>query len=220
MKKITYTKYMKFLIIFLMIVFSINLKAENTSQSARSKQGIYLALNLGGYGPSPNLVFGGTLGLYLSTNIILDFEYLGGTAGSTSTNLFDYATVQTNSKMITLKVFTGNSFYFRLGAGIKGLNYNLESISVTNSSIRTFQGSYKGEANFGFLAIGNQWQMSNFTIGCDWIGYSPILNWKVDNEVQNSTISTYYSDLIEADKKNFLKTAQPIVTRFYIGFSF
>ena len=100
---------------------------------------------------------------------------------------------------IFYKKFNGNSFY------VKPL------VFYRNMDIDEKEGTDYVFSDFGVgISIGNQWQWSNFTIGCDWVGV-------------NSRLATLdYKDSKNSERVFFSKgygfTAN--LLNLYIGYSF
>jgi len=68
----------------------------------------------------------------------------------------------------TIKKFTSNSFYYKAGIYYrKQTLFSRDFNSVTNSYDR-----YDFTDMGASFRIGNQWQWDEFTLGCDWIGFS------------------------------------------------
>jgi hypothetical protein len=68
-------------------------------------------------------------------------------------------------------------------------------------------------------AIGNQWSINKFTIGCDWIGIAQPLATNID-ESFTAAADQIDRDNTRADENRYLKQTVAIVTRFYLGMSF
>ncbi len=206
-----------FTILFgLSLVFPVNSIAKN-SESERSNQNVSLSLNVQGYGPNQGLNLGGYLSLYLSTNTILDFEYmLGGPVYTTL--LYETINVSINSYGASIRRFLGNSFYVRLGGGIKTASYVYQKEDPV-TRIRTERGRFNGTANYLMISLGNQWNLGAFTIGCDWIGFSTTQSSQIQ-EVIPATASASDVSHIKNAEEQYLKLGVPIVTRFYLGFGF
>lgn len=80
-----------------------------------------------------------------------------------------------NSVNVGLKVFEGNSFYFKPSIGY--LEYSkVDAITaVFNGIFQTVSEPDQLSAITGSLAIGNQWQWSTFTLGVEWVGITQTL---------------------------------------------
>ncbi len=107
---------------------------------------------------------------------------------------------------IGYKYFTSNSFYIHTGLYSKSVNTKddeyLDPITFDDKRV-SYSTSHKGV----FLKIGNQWQWSNFTLGCDWVGIG----------------QDFSSDLSEADKigeNNPRMISAATLLNFYLGASF
>ncbi len=106
---------------------------------------------------------------------------------------------------VDYKIFTGNSFYIKPGIyyrnqkDITGYTYNN---SIEDWVTRDFAEIEDIGVNF---RIGNQWQWSNFTVGCDWIG-------------ANSSIITLSKSGINEDIEDLEVSAT--LLNLYLGISF
>lgn len=116
------------------------------------------------------------------------------------------------------KYFFGNSFY--VDGGLANESWKVK-YSVLTSATGTTTESFSGSvSNTGLtLHLGNQWQWSGFTLGCDWVGYFLAL----------STTSSFGSSgaVDEDDKKdqetsikNTMGGSSAHLARFYLGWSF
>mgnify|MGYP003330664447 CR=1 FL=1 len=109
------------------------------------------------------------------------------------------------------KEFFGNSVYFRgeldhvtMSADIA---FKAEFQSTSSTEDIASVGEFR-KASMG-VAVGNQWTWENFTLGCDWFGFSIPL-WK------DSDIKSDFSDL----KFTALGEENTFVAlRFYLGYS-
>lgn len=72
------------------------------------------------------------------------------------------------------------------------------------------------------MKVGNQWQWSNFTIGCDWLGVMvPVAVLKIDDRFGNTTgISDSSRKSLDDAWMTLGKTTSVMLTRLYVGASF
>ena len=200
-----------FMLLSLILLLSGNLYAAKGS-----KPNVYAAFNLTGWGPNQGLGSGGYLGFFLTESSALEFEYLTATAIRASWG--DEFSIKQSNYGVALKYFPGNSFYNRIGVGKKKVNYKVESVN-SSTQVHTTLGEFEGDATYGIFAIGNQWFIGNFTIGCDWIGVSHVFS---HNVTENIPAGTSESDRnsISRDEGQYLKNTVVVALRFYLGFSF
>lgn len=76
---------------------------------------------------------------------------------------------------LTFQRFTSNSFYFKPTIFYRNAS-SKDSMKATYINGSRVKKEYSGKATFqdvgAGIKIGNQWQWDNFTLGCDWVGYS------------------------------------------------
>lgn len=133
------------------------------------------------------------------------------------------------------KWFAGNSFYVTGGLGVR----MLEAITprydfkVDTGFETSTAASYERTSLMGDLAIGNQWQFSSFTIGCDWAGIMSPLATLSESSTRNppskSEDSSALADDATAEEeakedeermKSYASDSRPQFVRFYLGWSF
>jgi len=141
--------------------------------------------------PIPSL--GLNAGYYLNPDLILQLEISSGQTGldikSSRSGSIAYD-IQAKTAGVNAKYFTGNSFYFKGGLayrqiGLKNLNYTPNSSSLIDTKVSASDVGTVDSLAAEF-SLGNQWQWSAFTIGCDWIGVMvPLAVVKIDNSIGN-----------------------------------
>ena len=133
------------------------------------------------------------------------------------------------------KWFLGNSFYLTGGAGYRDNTVserNVEYDDANRVSIPSVR-AHTQEAITAELGIGNQWQFSGFTIGCDWVGLSqPVatLSSEVTVDGEPESISLIQDNSSAAKQEEAEKNRREMDTqvgsgsvqlvRFYLGWSF
>jgi hypothetical protein len=126
-----------------------------------------------------------------------------------------------------LKMFLGNTFYVLAGLGYASINaansYYVSSSSAGSSRVTDV--SYETNLLIGEVALGNQWQWSNFTLGCDWVGFLTPLAKLSENTRKHETqgnggfVSSDEKD--DADHFGSISSHTMIETvRLYLGWSF
>jgi hypothetical protein len=157
---------------------------------------------------------GANAGYYLDRNSVVQASYAGG-----SLKLIDFS-LRTKTGSVLYKRFLGNSFYFRAGPGYREIE--LQYDNWLNSTFLKSNG-YKdvgvSRSLVADVAIGNQWQWENFTLGCDWIGAMvPVadLGSRINTDGLSDADKRDVND--QWDKLQKITSLQAI--RFYIGASF
>lgn len=199
---------------------------DGSSEANRMNKHFSVYANLLGIGPSlvPNTGMG--VGYHISSDQLLLVELRGGrgpqlrsyrtrnglaeTSGETKSNL--------NSLGVHYKQFVSNSFYFRTGADFTQVSYeyNFDYAGSDND----FKSEFKGQSISGNFSIGNQWQWENFTLGCDWIGYSQTLSSKYDKNSITGDPAELDRENFNDDKKLYLEGSSVVAVRFYLGATF
>ncbi|MDQ3235626.1 MAG: hypothetical protein M3Q07_27770, partial [Pseudobdellovibrionaceae bacterium] len=88
-------------------------------------------------------------------------------------DVFDDYRAHSDLLAITVKEFISNSFYMEGGFGVrkKYVHRKNRDLIIEDSTYWVKHTSDYSRTDAGFLiGIGNQWQWSRFTIGCEWIG--------------------------------------------------
>ncbi len=184
-----------------------------TSAENRKNKSYFLAGQVAGVGPSESYdnlgssLFGG---LYIDPNSLVLLDYTKGYGPTLC--LWCSESIKTNSVGLSYKHFTANTFYFRAGADYRTVDYSY--LSSSNSSN---QYKFKGESVTASFSIGNQWQWENFTLGCDWVGYSLPVYSRIYTE--SSTGSPTLSSISD-DQDRYVKNGTFSFVRFYLGATF
>ena len=155
---------------------------------------------------------GAQVGYFLSPKLMLEADYLHAS--------FSFLGYQSNVNVATVrtKLFVGNSFYVQGGLGIRNLESVDDSLSLfgTDSYNSTFTSSYL----VGEIGIGNRWQFSAFTIGCDWVGYLvPVAKLSSSEKFSGTVSETTKAD----DRQTFDKQSENgnlLLVRFHLGWAF
>lgn len=163
-------------------------------------------------------------GWFIDRNQILYVDFasssaLGGRTSSSSTWGSKYDTKAT-ALGVRYKNFFSNSFYGSVGLSYNSVKFNYSYKSSVSSSFDVDR-SFDGQSTDLNIAIGNQWQFTNFTIGCDWFGYQIPLQSSTTNSVVSGpgANSGDVSDQ-DTDMNIYVRKPIPYLTRFYLGWSF
>jgi hypothetical protein len=183
---------------------------SNMGKSEMNRQGKeYLLTGEIGFAVGGVPSAGATAGFFLDPNSLIQIDYTSG-----QLSWFDYD-ARTKTAGINYKHFVANSFYFRGGAAYRQVKLDYGRF-LSFSSKREVGSSENIVAD---VAIGNQWQWSGFTMGCDWIGVMvPIARLKNDFD------TTGYSNSDRSDAENVWqntgKDTSVQLVRFYLGATF
>ncbi len=194
--------------------------AHDSSAYNRLDKTVDLDVILFGIGPSLSLTTGIDVGYFLSRNSLLILEAtsgkLGASISASGSQIGASSDLKTSSIGLHFKHFSGNSFYYRTGIDYRRAEY---SYTFTNGSAIDFE-RFKGSSGAVDFQIGNQWQWSNFTLGCDWIGLSLPFASAISDEQLSGTAPAYYADWLKNDEDTFVKKLTLNLLRFYLGASF
>lgn len=124
---------------------------------------------------------------------------------------------------INYRAFMGNSFY--LTGGLTYREYQLRGITGDviagthdKKSFYRFRSDSLG-VNFG---LGNQWQFSTFTIGCEWFQIGlPVAQLSLEDQTEKESLIS--DDEKKAARNDFRSTRRQVhygLVKFYLGFSF
>ncbi len=190
---------------------------RDSSEHNRMNKKFSLTYMAFGVGPNRSGSIGGTASLLLNRNASVDFEYVSGRP--LYTNWFSWSDydVRTSSYGIHYKQFTGNSFYFRVGADYRTVKYRYTSRDIFTGEVNSTN-RFEADSVTATILIGNQWQWENFTLGCDWIGVAL----PVTTHITSESVSGPYPNpqYMKEDQDWLVKNSASIGLRFYLGASF
>jgi len=138
-------------------------KENDHSYAKRQHQKLFSTIGFGAnYLGSENTV---EAGAFLKSNTLISLKYHNL---KLSNSYYEDSSKKSYAISLNLKQFTGNSFYLKPTiALVKKYYTGIKTNIFASTSTRIDASSSKIMAG---VAIGNQWQYDNFTIGCDWIG--------------------------------------------------
>lgn len=200
---------------------SIGLSEEN-----REGKDIMVVVQPVGYGPVAGTSSGLAIGFFATANSIF---LIDATYGRSSGELIDFGSlygdhtdVVGSSVGIHFKQFLGNSFYMRVGLDQRHVEYSTSQSGSYwfGGKETTYTSRYTGDSTAGNIAIGNQWQFSGFTIGCDWFGIITPLVSTISTEKFTGTASPSGNSRVENSRKQFVTGSSIQAVRFYLGASF
>ena len=128
------------------------------------------------------LAISAEIGKFLSPNEILSLQLTALREGAGTTTYGDEDSESDESDEIweeagkgfalniNYKKFFGQTFYIKPSVYYKSQNI-VKSTSSIGGVLVDKEAGYVHDLGIGFK-VGNQWQWSKFTLGCDWIGYN------------------------------------------------
>lgn len=190
------------------------------SEDNRGDKTVMLTAQLAGYGPSAASTMGLNLGYYVNPNAVILIEGMknmySDDLGQPEFNNIKFDSRDSSkgqSYGVHMKLFLGNSFYVRGGVDHREFSYRYNDAANGNSS------GFDSTSLALSGAIGNQWQWTNFTMGCDWIGIVRPISTTFTNEyVTGASQATAQSKFRE--QRDLVRGREPILLRFYVGASF
>lgn len=129
----------------------------------------------------------------------------------------DHESLATKTFSAGFKHFSGNSFYYRIGLNSTQAEYHFSSDDSSGNLLldRRLEGDYQSAS----FAVGNQWQWSGFTLGCDWVGVTqPFSSHLSKNDVTGPKAATSASN--EDTRESLFIRAQLELVHLYLGASF
>ncbi len=188
-----------------------------------------------GFGPTATLTYGVNGGIYLSpiSLLLLEvtnsfsgnglFDYFGSSTkdangNSTSSSIRTWDTsVNASSVGLHYKRFVLGSFYAK-----GGLVYRTFKVTdrFANRSASDQESSFTGSAWGAVVAVGNQWHINYFTIGCDWIGYVQTFGGGISEETYSGATTSYGRERLRENEDAYVRTSSLQIARLYIGASF
>ena len=189
---------------------------ENSSAFHRIGKNVELGVNVLGFDTATLL----TTGLYAAyrlnrnSSLLLDFS-----SGNFDTSFWNSNTTRKiNSLGIHFKQFFGNTFYLRSGLEHRTAKYTYDYTGTTPYGAR-----FDAQSTALNFQIGNQWQWQNFTLGCDWFGFSAPLTSSVSNESitsSNASDAEYARKDSQGEQDRMVKKTSYTFTRLYLGWAF
>ncbi len=182
-----------------------------TSQDFRKDKTWMATAQIVGAGPMPGtLTQGLSFGYFADPDFVISIEAVGGRSPVIFLDFSSYRSVKYNSVGVHLKKFVNRTFYFK--AGLDANRFTEDYVYYNNVD----KYGIDSESLSAGIVIGNQWQISNFTIGCDWVGVSLPIASNIKSEYASDT---YGKSRLEEDKSRYLKDSGIQLVRFYLGAS-
>lgn len=182
-----------------------------TSQDFRKDKTFIATGQVFGVGPIPgSLTQGGSFGYFINPDLIISLEVVSGNSPIILFDINSYRSVKYNSVGIHAKNFVGRSFYFKGGVDVNRFTEDFVGFNIANRH------GFDSDSTSASIAIGNQWQFSHFTLGCDWVGATLPLTSNIKSEYASDN---YEKASLEDDKTRYLKSTGLQLLRFYLGAS-
>jgi len=162
-------------------------------------------------GRIPTTGFGIRTGYFITPDSLLAVNYSSGKL-TTDDSDFEFSLIE-----LIYKRFFTNSFYMDAGIAREKVLVDYEVVSSTNSSLHV-KSQADIQRNGLVIHMGNQWQWSRFTIGCDWIGHHlPLV--KEEAFKSNGNVAASEEDRKKKNIKNTVRSTLQLA-RIYLGISF
>jgi hypothetical protein len=198
---------------------------KGSSEYHRMSDKVNFNINVGGLGPGYSRSQGLSTGIYLSDDSLILVDVIGGRGfSSRSYSATDgTSTISGESETdhlglgVHYKLFAGNSFYVRSGVDLMNIKYRYDHTSLFGSS---YKSQFDANVLFGQVAIGNQWQIDNLTIGCDWVGLAMPLVANVENKSIKGNFDNFDAEDLNEDINIYTKISGLLLLRLYVGGSF
>lgn len=200
---------------------------EDSSEFHRLNKSISATVSLTGIGPGFSAGTGLAIAKHLSPNqqVLVDLRSGNSPAQRTvkvssgSASVTSESSTKTQGFGIHYKQFASNSFYFKTGIDHNIVDYSFNMPSLGGGF--DYQSSFNGSATMASFVIGNQWQWENFTLGCDWVGYSAGLSQNVSSSKISASATNLEKQDFQDDQDRLLgKVGSLTLLRFFIGGSF
>jgi len=124
--------------------------------------------------------------------------------------------VSATTLILRYKQFEYNSFYWRVGGGVRQYKVTTDLDAITGSDLVSTGVASSVGVDF---AIGNHWQWENYSMGCDWIGFFQPVAGSYSYTKPNGAKDSSYTDA-ETDLKEMSKNGNVEFLRFYLGAAF
>lgn len=198
---------------------------KGSSEYHRMGDKVNINVNVAGLGPGYSRSQGLSTGIYLSDDSLILVDVIGGRGFSSRSYAATdgFSTISGENKVdhlglgVHYKLFTGNSFYVRSGVDLMNIKYRYDHTSLFGDS---YQSQFDANVLFGQVAIGNQWQVDNLTIGCDWVGLAVPIASNIENKSIKGSFDNFDADDLKEDINIYTKISGLLLLRLYVGGSF
>lgn len=185
-------------------------KRRGSSAETRAEKSFMITAQPIGFGPSVILTQGLSAGFFVDPDSIIQVDFIGNNDEEYNDNN-DW---KVRALSVSLKQFIGNSFYVK-----PGIEHRWVREDYHDEGANKFWG-YKGNMTGISFSVGNQWQINNFTLGCDWFGFTQsFLHDRTEEYTRGSNLGASQADL-EDESDDSLKGMTFKFVHFYLGVSF
>ncbi len=196
---------------------TINEVISESSEFHRMNKSYLITAQLLGQGPGlGSNRSGATVGKYLDRNSLITIDFTKANNLKFNGYYSDYELSELTIGF-SYKKFASNSFYYKTGLDYRKMNYHYTSRNISTSIIDR-ENKFQAESIVVSFSIGNQWQWENFTLGCDWVGYSMPLYANIYDE--SSVGTTSFVGYMKDDQDDYVRNGVMTLLRFYLGASF
>jgi hypothetical protein len=200
---------------------------ESSSEANRMKSRFEATAHLLGVGPGYSRNHGFSFGYKLSSDSLIladvhlsdGYEWRTYSASDGNLTLSGASKTRHQGLGIHYKQFNGNSFYYRIGADYMNVEYKYNHLTPSLFS-SSYNSNFKGEVLYTNVSIGNQWQWDNFTLGCDWVGFTTPIYGRINDANISGSYTDYDFDSFKDDQTLYTQNSLLVLLRFYMGTSF
>lgn len=166
----------------------------------------------GGFAVAPIPMTGAAVGYYVFRDLLAEVSYVSGGVD------LGIVTIDATLLEARAKYWIGNSFYVNGGFGQRTIDFSagLDPITGTEKVKVELETKTTG-LSFG---LGNRWQWSYFTLGCDWLGYFAAMSSSGDTDVDVPGVEDKDKTDLEDAADQLGKASTYSALRFYLGASF
>jgi hypothetical protein len=151
---------------------------------------------------------GVSMGFFVDPDFLIQLE-----VGKNDGDLW-WDEVKTTSVGLYGKSYLSNSFYMQFGLDHTTITAEHEYLWTTADDKVAY--GFEGSVTSASLMIGNQWQWSHFTLGCDWFGILVPISHSVSSEYADSDMS----DSSKNHQREYLQDTSYQFLRFNVGYTF
>jgi hypothetical protein len=181
---------------------------RSTSEQNREGKTVTVAAQLTGGKSYMGNGLGLNFGFFVDPDFLIQLEVSRNDGG------IWWDEVRTSSVALYGKSFLSNSFYMQFGLDHTTVKAEHNYIFTTSDNKVAY--GFEGSVTSAALMIGNQWQWSHFTLGCDWFGITVPLSHSVKSEFADADMDSSSKD----HQKEMLEDTSVQFLRFNVGYTF
>lgn len=183
---------------------------EDSSEFHRMNKKFQATAQLAGFTVAPIDALGINLAAFINRDALVQLEYSQGKVG------FLWTQYKATVLGLHYKRFFGNSFYVNGGVDYRNISMKTDDVFFADDNGKEIGES---ESLVASVAIGNQWQWENFTLGCDWIGLGVPFA-KLDSKYDDTGFTAEERDRARNDWDDLGEATHAQFLRFYLGATF